>query len=861
MSSSTADRNLLLGILALQMDFVSRDQLIEGMQTWVLQKSQPLADILEEKNHLTASRKQLLVALVQEHLDLHDNNPQKSLGALSSLESVRQDLEQLADPDLAATLIHVGPEAPLVDPKIEETSRGNVSDSSGARFRILRPHAKGGLGQVSVALDEELHREVALKEIQPQHADRLDSRSRFLLEAEVTGGLEHPGIVPVYSLGHYADGRPYYAMRFVKGDNLKQAIARFHGAHFPNHASDRQEESPPADSLATHQPGNTNRNTNSPFESVEFRNLLGRFVDVCQAIAYAHSRGVLHRDLKPGNVMLGNYGETLVVDWGLAKPVGKSFEETRTPSEQIDAPTVDSPLQPRSGSGSAPTLHGQAMGTPQFMSPEQAAGKIEELGPPSDVYALGATLYAVLTGNPPIAGNSADDVLRKVQAGEFPPPRQRNESIPKPLEAICLKAMQLEPEQRYASASQLANDVERFLADEPVLAFEEPFRLRAARWMRQHRTLVTTLAATAAMAFLGLAIGLFVVTGLNRELDQSNDQLRIANEQEREQRENAVAAESQAKIEEQKAKTLAGQLKLSLQETQLAKDQEAAQRTIAETKQKEAEQERDRAAQVTKTFISTLRSPDPERNGKQITVFELLKRAETELPDKLKTQPIALAELLNAIGESYMGLGLYREAIAPQKLAQDLYAKQRGPDHLDTLSTQISLVNSYLKAGQGKAAVALAEQMVKTQRTKHGLDHDQTAMAQMSLATAYADAGRWKETISICEEVLKSQKPKPDSLEKNLLVMGAKLLLLSGYGSTNQKAKAMLLMLELPSQFQQMKKLSDGQGGKFSMPSIPQFSLTKPETSISYLQEVKKTALPGWDRITPVRSIFNTTWR
>src|SRR5262249_30755 len=162
------------------------------------------------------------------------------------------------------------------------------------RFRILRPHAKGGLGKVSVAHDEELDREVALKEIQERHAHNPEAQARFLLEARVTGGLEHPGVVPVYGLGTYQDPRPFYAMRFTRGDNLKDAISRFHKA------------------------GTRGR---SPGErALELRKLLGRFLDVCNAIAYAHSRGVLHRDLKPGNVMLGQFGETLVVDWGLAKP-------------------------------------------------------------------------------------------------------------------------------------------------------------------------------------------------------------------------------------------------------------------------------------------------------------------------------------------------------------------------------------------------------------------------------------------------------------------------------------------------------------------------------------------------------------
>src|SRR5262249_37327604 len=159
-------------------------------------------------------------------------------------------------------------------------------------FRALRPHARGGLGAVFVALDEELHREVALKEILERHADDPVGRARFLAEAEITGNLEHPGIVPVYGLGTYANGRPYYAMRFIRGDSLKEAVERFHG-----------------DEATRREPGR---------RSLGLRQLLRRFLDVCNAIEYAHVRGVLHRDIKPGNIIVGRHGETLVVDWGLA---------------------------------------------------------------------------------------------------------------------------------------------------------------------------------------------------------------------------------------------------------------------------------------------------------------------------------------------------------------------------------------------------------------------------------------------------------------------------------------------------------------------------------------------------------------
>jgi serine/threonine protein kinase len=162
--------------------------------------------------------------------------------------------------------------------------------SDGQRFRLLRPHAQGGLGAVFVALDSELHREVALKQILDKHADDPFRRRRFLAEAEIPGSLEHPGVVPVHGQGTHPDGRPYYAKRFIRGDSLKEAIDRFH----------KDED------LAAH-PGR---------RSLALRKLLRRFTDVCNAIDYAHSRGVIYRDIKPANIALGRHGEPLVVDWG-----------------------------------------------------------------------------------------------------------------------------------------------------------------------------------------------------------------------------------------------------------------------------------------------------------------------------------------------------------------------------------------------------------------------------------------------------------------------------------------------------------------------------------------------------------------
>jgi WD40 repeat protein/tRNA A-37 threonylcarbamoyl transferase component Bud32 len=281
---------------------------------------------------------------------------------------------------------------------------------------------------VFIAFDRELNRSVALKELQARRADDPAAQARFLLEAEVTGRLVHPGIVPVYSLGRYADGRPYYAMRLIEGETLRDAIERFHRGGASAHGRDGRE--------------------------MAFRRLLRNLIDACNAVAYAHSRGVVHRDLKPENVMIGRFGETLVVDWGVAK----SFQAARGEGE---AP----PSEPAHAGDPSMTQPGAVIGTPRYMSPEQAAGDLDRVGPASDVYSLGAILYGLLTGRAPFPDGDLPTVLDRVRRGIFPAPRRVSRSADPALEAVCLKAMALNPADRHASALELANDLERWLAD------------------------------------------------------------------------------------------------------------------------------------------------------------------------------------------------------------------------------------------------------------------------------------------------------------------------------------------------------------------------------------------------------------
>jgi hypothetical protein len=191
--SHTADRNLLFGIIALQRDFITRDQLIAAMQAWVFDKHKPLGQVLCDQGALSAEDREAIESLVQRHLLRHDNDPERSLAALNSIgQRLRDDLGRISDPEVQASLPCVGAARGDTEPTL---SYVGSPTTPGGRLRILRPHAQGGLGIVSVALDEELHREVALKEIQERYASDEQPRLRFLLEAEITGGLEHPGIV------------------------------------------------------------------------------------------------------------------------------------------------------------------------------------------------------------------------------------------------------------------------------------------------------------------------------------------------------------------------------------------------------------------------------------------------------------------------------------------------------------------------------------------------------------------------------------------------------------------------------------------------------------------------------------------
>ncbi len=548
MSSKAADRNLLVGILGLQLGLISESQLIEAMQKWMFRKSDSIELILEECGAINSRSRESLSEIARQHLKVHNNDPIESISALGALTKICTPLLALDDVDLDATISVVLQDSlgtpGLIEP--EATFMPVRMSSDNDRFQILRPHAHGGLGVVSIAEDSQLHREVALKEIKAELVNDPGSRSRFMVEAEVTGRLEHPGIVPVYSLGTASNGTPFYAMRLIRGQSMKSMIAELHKSR------------PMFDTLA---------------DGRELRKLIRRLIDVCNAIEYAHSRGVLHRDIKPANIMLGRYGETLVVDWGLARA------GTRNESH---ASSDETTVVPQSGDSSSETKMGSVVGTIAYMSPEQAEGRLDLISTQSDVYSLGATLYCILTGQSPVASAKQEDMLQRVRLGKIDSPLTLNETIPRPLEAVCLKALALDQNRRYQKASSLAEELERWLGDEPVVAYPEPVAKRISRWVKKHRMFVTTAAGVLVTATIALAAVAVMVRGQNVVLKDAYNQVAVAEKQATQERDAAIEQRDLTLRNLDIARTLAMAM-LDRAESRLSKG-DASPRTLIEVR-------------------------------------------------------------------------------------------------------------------------------------------------------------------------------------------------------------------------------------------------------------------------------------
>ena len=310
------------------------------------------------------------------------------------------------------------------------------------RYEDLGAIGVGAMGEVRRVRDRLLSRVMAMKIIRPERAHNGLALSRFIEEAQISAQLQHPGIVPIHDIGRLSDGRVYFTMQEIRGQTLKVHIAR----------------------RALGQEG-----------ALSLRRIISAMYEVCEAVGYAHARGVLHRDLKPENIMLGDFGEVLVVDWGLARVLAQEGQTT-------------SLVTSRAASGHS-TLTGHVHGTPAYMAPEQAAGERHRVSARSDVYALGGVLYTILSGRPPYPGRDAQTILEAVRAG---PPQALPVSAPAALAGICWTALARQPEDRYPDAHALAKALSAWLEGllgrekaRSVVRRAHTFTPRAARLRRQ----------------------------------------------------------------------------------------------------------------------------------------------------------------------------------------------------------------------------------------------------------------------------------------------------------------------------------------------------------------------------------------
>jgi serine/threonine-protein kinase len=508
MAASQTDRNLLVAVIALQLDILDQSQFAEVCAVWALTMDRPIDELLEERGWITREDRQEITRNLERKLRKHCGDIHASLAATADT-SVREILRSIDQPAIRQSIDELPPAtghilATLILP--EGTKR------TLERYTLSRVHGEGGLGRVWLARDTDLNRNVALKEVRVGKSADARYLRRFLKEAQVTGQLEHPNIVPVYELARRKDDdQPFYTMRFVEGRTLAKEIAGFH----------EERAGKPLDRLALQ------------------RRLLEPFVKICEAIGYAHSRNVVHRDLKPGNVVLGDHGEVIVLDWGLAKLLQAPGGPEATVADDAIALSPEAETDQTQG----------PVGTPAYMAPEQVAADIQQIDTRTDLYGLGAILFTILANRPPASGATLEEVLQDVAAGHIPRAREVDSTVPRPLDAICAKALSPSREDRYQSAAALADDVRRWMIDEPVSVYRDPLTVRLTRRGRRHRTLVTT--ATAVLFVTATAAALVAsqqaahanaIGRKNTELTQANTALALQRKKAEEREQLAIAA-------------------------------------------------------------------------------------------------------------------------------------------------------------------------------------------------------------------------------------------------------------------------------------------------------------------------------
>ncbi|MEQ1633158.1 MAG: serine/threonine-protein kinase, partial [Planctomycetota bacterium] len=617
---------------------------------------------------------------------------------------------------------------------------------SSTRYQLQGEIARGGMGAILEVFDEDLRRRLAMKVILDRSGDGSGAPatdadpvtlSRFLEEAQVTGQLDHPCIVPVHELGLDDHGRVYFTMRLVHGRHLEAVFdLAARGA-----------------------------------EDWTTMRALSVLHKVCEAMAYAHEKGVVHRDLKPQNVMVGRFGEVYVMDWGLARVRGRS--ESRDARIDPDSAARDRPGLQRvetdrrdaSSHGNDDglyTMDGDIVGTPSYMSPEQARGELEQVDERSDVYSVGAMLYRLLAGVAPHAGerSTAIDVWKRVVAGPPPALDTIAKNAPPELVAVCEKAMARDPAQRYQGMLELASDLRAFLENRVVRAFETGAVAEARKWVRRNRGLAASLAGFV----LALAGGLVTSLVLADRAHASADLAEVRR---------GEAARS-AELAEAKRKEAAENAALAEERRKEA----AANAELAEQRRSEADanatlaKQQARIAKEVNSFLNDdlFAAIAPEHDGKDVTVRQVLDRASTQLDIAgLGSDPEVEAALRMTMGTTYQRLGEPEISRRHFERALELGRTKDGDRSETVLEALRGSASALLELGQHDEAIAHYQEALAMSKRMFGDEHKATLSTMTDLAIVLEATGRTTEAEALRSAAIPMQakvfgEDAPDTL-------------------------------------------------------------------------------------------------
>ncbi len=389
----------------------------------------------------------------------------------------------------------------------------NLAEAQGtdARYAIDRPLAAGGMGAVLKIEDNDFRRGAAMKIIHSKYADDANALERFLAEAQVTAQLEHPNIVPIHDLGVMADGTLYFTMKLIEGMSLGDVVKlrRIHRGLLKQEdwfaEKRRKEEQKPADERKTEaqlrDEWEADRRKGAELDArFDIEEIILIFLKVLDGVGFAHARDVVHRDIKPDNLMLGAHGEVLVVDWGIAKVLKQAG-----PDSEVVQKLKRQVISIRGEQSLSATMDGSAMGTIYYMPPEQAAGELDKIDGRSDIYALGATLYELLCLKRSLEVKSLNEALALISSGGWTALNENAPDLDQDLVAIVHQAMALDRDKRYATCEAFADDLRRYLAGQAVLARQRNLIERIGRWVSAHKLQVQ--AGAAAVVLMGAAAG------------------------------------------------------------------------------------------------------------------------------------------------------------------------------------------------------------------------------------------------------------------------------------------------------------------------------------------------------------------